>query len=72
MINNIKKPELINDNFNNKCFKCNGSGLMKMEPIICQKCKGQFHPFCIYCENRSGFEIQPYETCDQCLGNGFF
>ena len=24
----------------------------------------------MYCENKGGFYIKPYETCDKCYGDG--
>ncbi|VVU95316.1 hypothetical protein CPAV1605_1067 [seawater metagenome] len=48
-----------------KCEICNGTGFIKMEPIICD-CK----TFCIKCEYREGYQVKPYEECSACIGLG--
>ncbi len=56
------------DNITTKktCDKCGGCGLIKMETIICDLCKGIK---CIRCRE-TGFIQLPYETCDTCDGLG--
>ena len=50
-----------------QCNKCDGCGYMKITPVLCKKCNGSI---CMYCENKGGFYIKPYETCDKCYGDG--
>ncbi len=51
------------------CIKCRGYGLVKMKPISCVQCGGR-GKFCMYCENKSGFLIRPFEECEKCYGTG--
>lgn len=48
------------------CPKCQGYGLEKKVPILCD-CPTTF---CMKCENTSGYTVRPYETCETCYGEG--
>jgi len=48
------------------CPICKGVGLEKRDAVRCP-CP---HTFCYKCENRSGFEVKPYEECRKCYGSG--
>tara|TARA_Y100000589_G_C27057889_1_gene590086 strand:+ start:707 stop:889 length:183 start_codon:yes stop_codon:yes gene_type:complete len=50
-----------------KCEKCNGSGLMKTDVIICPYCNGKR---CYKCLNESGLKQYPYSECNICYGSG--
>lgn len=50
-----------------RCDKCEGSGLIEMEPVPCEICKGRI---CMFCERRGGLQVEPYETCNYCYGSG--
>ena len=50
-----------------QCEKCDSSGYMKTEPVLCRHCSGNI---CIYCENNGGYYKGIYETCDKCFGDG--
>ena len=53
-------------NENNKCLKCDGSGLMLLDkPIICKNCKGKI---CYMCEIKGPFHI--FDECNICFGSG--
>ena len=50
------------------CNVCQGAGLIKIKAIKCNICNGKI---CMYCENKSGFKIEPYRECHHCNGNGY-
>ena len=49
-----------------RCKKCKGCGLMKVDMILCESCKGKK---CISCME-TGYRQQPYIECDNCAGKG--
>lgn len=49
-----------------RCSRCNGIGLIKMDPIRCD-C---LTTFCMKCENREGYIVKPWEECSECIGMG--
>ena len=52
-----------------KCDLCDGSGFEKKNPKPCKICIDLIS-LCMYCENKGGWEIPPYDTCSNCLGYG--
>ena len=52
---------------NEKCVKCNGSGLMLLDkPIICKNCNGKI---CYMCEIKGPVRI--FDECNLCFGKGY-
>ena len=49
-----------------RCSRCNGIGLIKMDPIRCDCVT----TFCMKCENREGYIVKPWEECPECIGMG--
>ena len=49
-----------------QCSTCSGTGFVKYDPIVCDKCHGKK---CIFCNSR-GLMKMPWDTCEQCHGSG--
>lgn len=49
-----------------RCQKCEGTGFLKYDPIICNICDGIK---CMFCNN-TGLERMPWDLCDKCCGDG--